>query len=103
MKSKSVLSVHATSRKRRSPPGGSMTGSVGPPRNRCAVRCHNVRLSFHSDSCASTSRERSDIRRAVISRKAVRVGHSDAFPGGLPFEKFGDEFPALLSNFGYLP
>src|SRR5580692_6908072 len=101
MKSKSVLSVHATSRKRRSPAGGSMTGSVAPPRNRCVVRCHNVRLSFHSDSCASTSRERSDIRRAVISKEGgsnrKRVGHSDAFPGGLSFEKFGDEFPALLS------
>jgi hypothetical protein len=32
-----------------------------------------------------------------------RVGHSDAVPGGLPLEKFGDEYPALLSNFGYLP
>jgi hypothetical protein len=31
-----------------------------------------------------------------------RVSHSDAVPGGLPLEKFGDEFPALLSNFDNL-
>jgi hypothetical protein len=84
-----------------------MTGSVGPPRNRlrgalpqCQIVIPQRQLRFDQPR-AVRHQARRHLEEGGANRK--RVGHSDAFPGGLPFEKFGDEFPALLSNFGYLP
>ena len=65
-------------------------------------------ISFHSDICACTRRDGSDISRAVISKNAAPIAIGLAMPISPPRltasarQKIGDQPPAFLGDFGQM-
>ena len=109
MKSKSVLSLHAASRKRRSPGGGSITGSAVAAEQalrRCAATASDSRST--ATAAPATSRDGSAIIRAVISKKAAPIASGLAMPmppspAPAARRKSATRRWLLFGDFGHLP